>query len=98
MAEIIDTPDATITKDTRQSGDGKATVVTYSVEPKANTTLANELDIRSKAQQAITANNVFLNIQSPTNAQVLTQVQRLTRENTAIIKFLFGLLDDTTGT
>lgn len=98
MAQVLDFQDATITVDERASGDGKGTAKTYTMQPKANSVLANEQDLTQKARSAIASNNVFLNIQAPTNAQVITQVQRLTRENTAIIKLLFGLLEDTTGT
>lgn len=59
---------------------------------------ANEATIRSRAATALAANNAFLALSSPTNAQVLAQTKVLTRENTALIKLALGLLDDTTGT
>lgn len=52
----------------------------------------------NKARQAIDANNTFLAIGSPTNAQTLAQVQKLTRENTAVIKVMLGQVDDLSGT
>ncbi len=58
----------------------------------------NREDLRSKAQQALAVNATFLALGAPTNPQVIAQVQRLTRENTAIIRLLLGLLDDTSGT
>lgn len=59
---------------------------------------ANRAALAGKAAQAIAANNTFLALTSPTNAQTLAQVQRLTRENNAIIKILLGDLSDTAGT
>ncbi len=56
----------------------------------------------SKAKTAIAANNTFLAISSPTQAQTLAQVQLLSRENTAIIKamllYMAGQTQDTSGT
>ena len=54
--------------------------------------------LRAKAAQAIATNVTYLAIVAPTNAQVVTQVARLTRETTAVIRLLLGHLDDTTGT
>ena len=45
-------------------------------------------DLRAQAQAAIDANNAFLALASPTNAQTLAQVKDLTRQNTRIIKYL----------
>lgn len=59
---------------------------------------ANLTDLQAKAQNAIASNQNFLAIASPTNAQAVAQVQTLTRENTAIIRLLLGLLDSTAGT
>lgn len=57
-----------------------------------------EQNLRSKASNAIAANNTFLALASPTNAQTLAQVQRLTRENTALIKLVLRQLDNSDGT
>ena len=50
----------------------------------------NAESLRAKASAALTANATFLAIASPTNAQTLAQVQRLTRECTALIRLLIG--------
>lgn len=59
---------------------------------------ANRNSIRDKAAQAIATNDAFLALGNPNNAQTLTQVQRLTRENTALIRLVIGALDSTDGT
>lgn len=43
---------------------------------------------RDAVTSAILANNTYLGIASPTNAQVVAQVQRLTQQNTAIMRAL----------
>ena len=65
---------------------------------QAATDDANRKSLQTKASNAIATNNNFLAIASPTNAQAVAQVQLLTRENTAIIRLLLGLLDSTDGT
>jgi hypothetical protein len=59
---------------------------------------ANMQALVDKAGQALAANSAFLAIATPTAAQNATQIQRLTRETTAIIRLLLGLTDTTDGT
>lgn len=49
--------------------------------------------LRSRAQNALTANSVFLAIPVATNAQVLAQTRALTRQSSALIRLLLGQLD-----
>lgn len=60
--------------------------------------LQNQTAILAKAEQALAVNAAFLALASPTNPQILLQVQRLTRENTGIIRLLLGRLEDTSDT
>lgn len=52
---------------------------------------ANRAAVTTKALLALQANAAFLALGAPTNAQTLAQVQRLTRECSALIRLL---LDD----
>ena len=54
---------------------------------------ANLEAIQTKARQALTANATYLGLASPTNAQNVAQIARLTRECNGIIRLLLGALD-----
>lgn len=78
--------------------DGTGALVCTSVEPIPTASEQNALTLRDRATQALAANAAFLALGAPTNAQVLTQVQRLTRECSALIRLAVDLLDTTDGT
>ena len=47
--------------------------------------------LRAAAQQALDDNQAFMALASPTNAQVLAQVRRLTQQSTAVIRRLIQI-------
>ncbi len=57
-----------------------------------------EQTLRDRAQQALAANATYLALATPSNAQTVVQVQRLTRECSALIRLALGQLDSTDGT
>ena len=67
-------------------------------ELEAKTATVNEATIQGKAKAALTANDTFLALTSPTNAQVLAQTKILTRECSALIRLALRLLGTTAGT
>jgi hypothetical protein len=89
---IVDTSEYTITRTTTTAGFAD----TFAWKP--GTPQANRDDLSSRARQALAANASFLALSSPTNAQVLAQVQRLTRENNALIRLALGAMDDISDT
>lgn len=64
--------------------DGK--LVAEDVEQVDVTADAVLFDLATKARSALDANAAFLALAAPTNAQTLAQVQRLTRECSALIR------------
>jgi hypothetical protein len=84
---------------------GVPTVVWTSVpkppsQVQAETRDATRDSIETKARSALTANQTFLDLASPTNAQIVAQVRSLTRQANGLIKTLFAgnLLDNDGGT
>lgn len=59
---------------------------------------ANLQSLLQKAQTALTANQTYLGIASPSNAQVVAQVAALTRQVNALIRMAANQLSSTTGT
>lgn len=48
-------------------------------------------ELLDKAETALANNVTFLNLVGPNNAQILAQVNKLTRQNNAIIRLLVGM-------
>lgn len=71
--------------------DGVLTAVTVEVDDTVDTVTAG---LAAKARTALTANQTFLNLSSPTNAQTLAQVKVLTREVTALIRLQGRVIDE----
>jgi len=64
-----------------------------------NVKAGNEQTLRTKAQQALAANDTFLAVgAAATAAQVRTQTITLTKECNALIRLLLNELDSTSGT
>lgn len=74
--------------------DGGVTWVT----PAPSSPIANQASLLQKAANAIANNVTFLGLTTPTNAQVLAQVQALTRQVDALIRVVANQLTDTSGT
>lgn len=84
---------ATVSVESYRNG---ALVSTQSfVEPAE---IVNAATLQARAAAALTANATFLAIASPTQAQTLAHVQRLTKENNALIRLALGLLSDISDT
>lgn len=60
--------------------------------------VANKDTILGKVSAALTNNQAFLGLSSPTNAQVLAQIQALTRQTNALMRIVSEQLDSTAGT
>ena len=67
-------------------------------DPATITASVNEKALIDKALAALTANNTFLAIATPTNAQVSAQGKALTRQSTARLRLASRALSDTSGT
>lgn len=82
----------TITRtDRNQTFDGQGNVVAEEVVVVDVTAPSVRFDLHDRARQALTANAAFLAIASPSTAQTLAQVKRLTRENSALIRLLLAI-------
>lgn len=51
--------------------------------------------LQARALDALTANKAYLTLKTPTAQQQAVQVERLTRQQTALIRLLLGALDGT---
>lgn len=72
---------------------GQGQVTGEDVEPILAGEQLTEQSLRSKASGALAVNNTFLGLATPDAAAVRLQVQRLTRENNALIRLVLDLLD-----
>lgn len=82
----------------RYVDDVTGTEVARGYEPPQSPEQSNRADLVNKAQQALTANATYLALASPSTAQNTAQIQRLTREASALIRLLTEAFDTTAGT
>jgi len=75
--------------------DGAGQAVGEDIEYILTTEQQNAQTIINRAATAVTNNQAFLAISSPTAAQVSAQVNALTRQVDGIIRYLFNILDGT---
>ena len=54
----------------------------------------NRATLTDRAVTALQGNRDFLDLAAPSQADALAQVKALTRQNTAVIRLLLGLLDE----
>lgn len=88
----------TTRNDTDQVFDGHGNVIASTPRVRDVTIEVNQSTLVSRATAALTANATYLGIAAPTNAQVVAQVQLLTKECNGIIRLLLSQLDSTAGT
>lgn len=93
--QTIDTPEATITIETRPTGDGTGTARTTTVTPKAGTAGANELDARDGIDQSLGQLRAFVALPAPTNAQLVAIVKLLCRVTLRLVRLQLGRFDGT---
>lgn len=78
---------------TTSDGDGneKTRTVTWTTTPEQD----NDQTLRAAALAALAANRTYLNRQSPTQQQTVSQVAALTQAMNGLIRLFLGLLDGT---
>jgi hypothetical protein len=91
--QTIDTPEATITIETRPSGDGTGTARTTTVTPKPGTSAANQADAVDGIDQALGQLRAFVSLPSPSNAQVIAAVKLLCRVTIRLARLQLGWFD-----
>ena len=85
---------STVTVETYDNQGHVIATKTVAVPPE----VVNRDAITARAVAALNVNATFLSVGSPSNAQVLAQVQALTKECSGLIRLLLGLLDSSAGT
>jgi hypothetical protein len=74
----------------------EADAIENGIQQAAETILSeNRIALTDRASGALAGNRDFLALASPTQADALAQIKDLTRQNTALIRLILGLLDGT---
>lgn len=69
---------------------GTGVVTSRGLEPAAGTDQANAVTLLTRARLAITQNATYLGLATPTAAQQTAQIDRLTRECSALLRVLLA--------
>jgi hypothetical protein len=88
MPVIVDTPEYQIVR--TESAAGFTDQLVYKPGTDGLKSQTNSADLTDKAKAALQANATYLALASPTNPQVVAQVNRLTRECSALIRLLLA--------
>jgi hypothetical protein len=83
---------------TQQRALTTAEITSMSSADAADQAQTNAGTIRGKIAAALAANQTFLALATPTNAQTLAQVQRLTKETNGLLRYVFNQLQDISDT
>ena len=75
---------------------GTGVVTSRGLEPVAGSAPANASTLLARAQLALTQNATYLALPTPTAAQQTAQINRLTRECSALIRLLLGQTESLT--
>lgn len=86
VSQVGDTLTLTFTPDLPAADAVKVQARVQSADTAGETGRVNAADLLVRFDAAITANVAFSALASPTNAQVVAQVQRVTKECTALLR------------
>lgn len=91
----IDTPEATITVETRPTGDGNGTARITTVIAKPGTAAANRDGMANGLEQGLDDLRAYIAVTTPTQAQTMAVVKLLCRAVIRLVRLQIGKLDST---
>lgn len=96
---IEDTPERTVALEVVTDVGGDVIATRRKVTDKQGSPADNEFTLRSRAAQALTANDAYVALPlAQRQAQADAQLVRVTKECSALIRLLLGQFDTTSGT